>query len=92
MNSSVVNNNLAIANRSRVSCAHGYVEGINSNRVTLKSRLRVTQGHQNGTIQKLGMDMLSCKHSIVTMAASLAISEIFSDKEWPDLEIWVCGG
>ena len=27
--------------------------------------------------------------SIVTMAASLAISEIFSVKEWPDLEIWV---
>jgi len=29
--------------------------------------------------------------SIVTMAASLAISEIFSVKEWPDLEIWVWG-
>jgi len=27
--------------------------------------------------------------SIVTMAASLAISEIFSVKEWPDLEILV---
>ena len=27
--------------------------------------------------------------SIVTMAVSLAISEIFSVKEWPDLEIWV---
>jgi len=36
--------NLAIANRSRVSCAH-YVEGINDNPVTLKSRLTVTQGH-----------------------------------------------
>jgi len=28
---------------------------------------------------------------IVTMAVPLAISEIFSVKEWPDLEIWVCG-
>ena len=29
--------------------------------------------------------------SVVTMAVSLAISEIFSVKEWPDLEIWVLG-
>jgi len=29
--------------------------------------------------------------SIVTVAVSLAMSEIFSVKEWPDLEIWVCG-
>ena len=29
--------------------------------------------------------------SIVTMAVSLAISDIFSVKEWPDLEIWVWG-
>jgi len=29
--------------------------------------------------------------SIVTMAVSLAISEIFSVKEWPNLEIWVWG-
>ena len=27
--------------------------------------------------------------SIVTMAVSLAISEIFSVNQWPDLEIWV---
>jgi len=33
-----------IANRSLVSCAQ-YVDGINTNPVTLKSRLRVTQGH-----------------------------------------------
>jgi len=25
------------------------------------------------------------------MAVSLAISRIFNVKEWPDLEIWVCG-
>jgi len=29
--------------------------------------------------------------SIVTMAVSLAISEIFSVKQWSDLEIWVWG-
>jgi len=29
--------------------------------------------------------------SIVTMAVSAAILEIFSLKEWPDLEIWVWG-
>jgi len=29
--------------------------------------------------------------SVVTMAISLAILEIFSIKEWPDLEIWVWG-
>ena len=28
---------------------------------------------------------------IVTMDVSLAISEIFSVKQWPDLEIWVWG-
>jgi len=28
---------------------------------------------------------------IVTMVVSLAILEIFSVKEWPDLEIWVWG-
>jgi len=27
--------------------------------------------------------------SVVTMAVSLAISEILSVEEWPDLEIWV---
>ena len=33
----------------------------------------------------------SYSSSIVTMAVSLAISEIFSVKEWPDLEMWVWG-
>jgi len=28
----------------------------------------------------------------VTMTVSLSISEIFSVKKWPDLEIWVRGG
>jgi len=34
---------------------------------------------------------VSYSPSIVTMAVSLAISGIFSVKEWPDLEIWVWG-
>jgi len=29
--------------------------------------------------------------SIVTLAVSVAILEIFSVKEWPDLEMWVWG-
>jgi len=37
--------------------------------------------------ERLGM--VSYSLSIVTMAVSLAISQIFSIKEWPDLEIWV---
>ena len=32
---------------------------------------------------------VSYSTTIVTMAVSLAISEIFSIKEWPDLEMWV---
>jgi len=43
---------------------------------------------ENGTIRKLGYTV-SNAHSIVTVAVSLAISEIFSVKEWPDPEIWV---
>jgi len=35
------------------------------------------------------LDMVSYSPSIVTIAVSLAISQIFSIKEWPDLEIWV---
>jgi len=37
------------------------------------------------------LDMVSYSSSIITMAASLAISQIFSIKEWPDLEILVWG-
>jgi len=38
---SIYHNNLAIANRLRVSCTYTqYVEGIYDNPVTLKSRLR----------------------------------------------------
>jgi len=34
---------------------------------------------------------VSYSASTVSMAVSLAISEILSVKEWPDLEIWVWG-
>ena len=34
---------------------------------------------------------VSYSPSIVTMAVSVAILEIFSVIEWPDLEIWVWG-
>jgi len=37
------------------------------------------------------LGMVSYSPSIVTIAISLAISQIFSIKEWPDLEIWVWG-
>jgi len=37
------------------------------------------------------LDTVSYSPSIVTMAIFLAISEMFSIKEWPDLEIWVWG-
>ena len=37
------------------------------------------------------LGMVSYSPSIVTMAVSTAILEIFSVKEWPDLEIWVWG-
>jgi len=32
---------------------------------------------------------VSYSPSVVIVAVSLAISDIFSVKEWPDLEIWV---
>jgi len=37
------------------------------------------------------LGMVSYSPSIVTIAVSLAISQIFKIKEWPDLEIWVWG-
>jgi len=37
------------------------------------------------------MGTVSFSPSIVTMAVSVAISEIFSVKQWPDVEIWVWG-
>jgi len=37
------------------------------------------------------LGMVSYSPSIVTMAVSLAILQIFSIKEWPFIEIWVWG-
>jgi len=37
------------------------------------------------------LGMVSYSPSVVTMAVSLAISQIFGIKEWPDLEVWVWG-
>jgi len=34
---------------------------------------------------------VSYSPTILTMAVSVAILEIFSVKQWPDLEIWVWG-
>ena len=83
MNSTVVNSNnisrhihknLAIANRSRVSCIN-----TNNNTMTLKSGFEVTQGH-------CSLGTVSYSPSIVTMALSVAVCDIFSVKQWPDLE------
>jgi len=95
--------------------------------MTLKSRLRVTQGHWKRnhwvdhtrlTISRVidveyyrdlemwvrghskslkmvpfeSLGAVSCSLSIVTMAVSLAISEIFNVTERSDLDIWVWGG
>ena len=37
------------------------------------------------------LGMVSYSPSIVTIAVSLAISQLFSITEWLDLKIWVCG-
>jgi len=38
-----------------------------------------------------GLGTVCYSPSIVTMAVSLAISEILGAKQWPDLDIWVWG-
>jgi len=50
-------------------------------------------GHSRSfkTVPFESLGTVSYLPSIVTMTVSLTISEIFSIKEWPDLEIWVCG-
>ena len=52
--------------------------------MTLKSGLEVTQVIETGAIQKLGC--VSYSPSIVTMAVSVAVCEIFSIKDWYDHE------
>jgi len=60
--------------------------------VTLKCGLQLT-GHSRSlkVVPYESLGTVSCSPSIVTMAVSLAILQIFSIKEWPDLEIWVWG-
>jgi len=48
--------------------------------VTLKWSLKMVSFESLSTV--------SYSPSIVTMTVSLAISEIFSVEEWPELEIW----
>jgi len=51
------------------------------------------RGHSRSlkVIPFVSMGTVSYSHSIVTMAVSAATLEIFSVKEWPDLEIWIWG-
>ena len=94
---SFINNNLAIANRSRVSCTHNTSReciGLITPWV-IYDYFRDLEMWVKGQSMSLKMvpfeslGTISYTPSIVTMAVSLAISEIFSVKEWPDLEIWV---
>ena len=55
----------------------------------LKCGLEVTQSLKMVPFESLGT--VSYSPSIETMAVSLVMSEIFSVKEWSDLEIWVWG-
>ena len=57
--------------------------------MTLKYGLEVTQLLKLVPFKSLGT--VSYSPSIVTMVVSLAISEIFSIKEWPDLEMKIVG-
>jgi len=54
--------------------------------VTLKSGLEVTQD-QFKLVPFESLGAVSYSLSLVTMAVSLAVSEIFSVKEWPDFEM-----
>jgi len=60
--------------------------------MTLKSGLEVTRSHnviETGAIRKVGCSCYS--PYIVTMAVSEAVCELFSVKEWCDLENRVQG-
>jgi len=118
----ITNKNLAIANRSRVRCAH------NSSRASPWPTLRVIQGHWKRnhwtdhtrlTIRRVigrwigyyrdleiwvrghsrslklvpfeSLGAVSYSPSVVTMAESVAVCEIFNVKEWRDFEYQVRG-
>jgi len=61
-----------------------------NNTVTLKFGLEITQDHLNSMSLKLvpfeSLAAVYYSPSIVTMAVSVAVCEIFSVKEWYDLE------
>ena len=49
------------------------------------------KGHSKSLKVVPFVSLVSYSPSIVTMAVSAAILEIFSVKEWPDLEMWALG-
>jgi len=58
-----------------------------NNIVTLKSGLELIQGHSNFKLVPFeSLGAVSYSPSIVTMAVSLTVYEIFSVKEWRDPE------
>jgi len=63
-----------------------------NNIVTLKAGLEVTQGDSNWChLSFESLSAVSYSSSIVTMAESLTVYEIFSVKVYRDLENWVRG-
>ena len=63
-----INKNLAIANRSRVSCIN-----TNNNTMTLKSGLESLNITESGAIQFKSLGVVSYSHSIVTTSAVSAL-------------------
>jgi len=80
-----LNKNLAIANRSRVSCAHDTLRASRHKyyTVTLKSRLRVTQGHWK---RNHWIDLTRLCSSRVIWLLDLTWLEYYCD-----LQMWVRG-
>jgi len=72
------NKNLAIANRSRVSCIN-----TNDNIMTLKSGLEV-HSMSLKVVPFKSLGAVSYSTSVVNKA--VAVCDIFNVKEWPDLE------
>ena len=57
----------------------------------LSYRKQIARNCAHDTVPFESMGIVSYSPSIVTMAISLAISQIFGTKAWPDFEIWVWG-